>query len=148
MARSTEALVEPDILKWARSTAGLSVDEPAHSLQTAPEKVQAWEDGEQHPSMSQLRRMAVAYRRLLSDFYLPRPPEQDPLPHDFRRLPGEVALRYTKVLRTSSGSPGNAGRWRSTSQPSWIPTSRSCRPNCRSTTTLSAWARTCAGCSA
>lgn len=99
MARSTEALVEPDILKWARSTAGLSVDEPAHSLQTAPEKVQAWEDGEQHPSMSQLRRMAVAYRRLLSDFYLPRPPEQDPLPHDFRRLPGEVALRYTKVLR-------------------------------------------------
>ena len=99
MARSTEALVEPDILKWARATAGLSIDEAARSLQTAPEKVLAWEGGDQHPSMSQLRRMAVTYRRLLSDFYLPRPPEEDPLPHDFRRLPGEVALRYSKALR-------------------------------------------------
>ena len=49
--------------------------------------------------MAQLRRMAAAYRRLLSDFYLPRPPEDDPLPHDFRRLPGEVAFRYSKALR-------------------------------------------------
>jgi Zn-dependent peptidase ImmA (M78 family) len=99
MPRSTEALVEPDILRWARATAGLSIDEAAHSLQTRPEKVQAWEDGEAHPSMAQLRRMAAAYRRLLSDFYLPRPPEDDPLPHDFRRLPGEVAFRYSKALR-------------------------------------------------
>ncbi len=99
MPRSTEALVEPDILRWARDTAGLSVDEAAHSLQTRPEKVQAWEDGEEHPSMAQLRRMATTYRRLLSDFYLPRRPEDDPLPHDFRRLPGEVAFRYSKALR-------------------------------------------------
>jgi Zn-dependent peptidase ImmA (M78 family)/transcriptional regulator with XRE-family HTH domain len=99
MARSTEALVEPDILRWARDTAGLSVDEAAHSLQTQPERVQAWEDGAAHPSMAQLRRMATTYRRLLSDFYLPRRPEDDPLPHDFRRLPGEVAFRYSKALR-------------------------------------------------
>jgi Zn-dependent peptidase ImmA (M78 family) len=99
MPRSTEALVEPDILRWARDAAGLSVDEAAHSLQTQPEKVQAWEEGATHPSMAQLRRMAAAYRRLLSDFYLPRPPENDPLPHDFRRLPGEVAFRYSKALR-------------------------------------------------
>jgi Zn-dependent peptidase ImmA (M78 family) len=99
MARSTEALVEADILKWARSTAGLSIDEAAASLQTKPEKVAAWESGTESPSMSQLRRMAVTYRRLLSDFYLPRPPQDEPLPHDFRRLPGEVAFRYSKALR-------------------------------------------------
>ncbi len=99
MPRSTEALVEPDILRWARATAGLSVEEAASSLQTKPEKVQAWEEGGEHPSMSQLRRMAAAYRRLLSDFYLPKPPEEEPLPHDFRRLPGEVAFRYSKALR-------------------------------------------------
>ena len=99
MPRSTEALVEPEILQWARATAGLSVDEAARSLQTRPEKVQAWEEGHEHPSMSQLRRMATAYRRLLSDFYLPRRPDDDPLPHDFRRLPGEVAFRYSKALR-------------------------------------------------
>jgi Zn-dependent peptidase ImmA (M78 family) len=97
--RSTEAVVEPAVLAWARSSAGLSIEEAAHSLQTKPEKVRAWEEGNEHPSMAQLRRMAAAYKRLLSDFYLPKPPKDDPLPHDFRRLPGEVAFRYSRALR-------------------------------------------------
>ena len=99
MARSVAALVEPDILKWARSTAGLSIDEAASSLQTKRERVAAWEDGAESPSMSQLRKMAAAYKRLLSDFYLPHPPVEDAIPHDFRRLPGEVAFRYSRALR-------------------------------------------------
>ena len=49
--------------------------------------------------MAQLRKMASAYKRLLSDFFLPAPPEEDPIPHDFRRLPGEVANRYSRALR-------------------------------------------------
>jgi len=49
--------------------------------------------------MAQLRKMAVAYKRLLSDFYLPSPPKEDSIPHDFRRLPGEVASRYSRALR-------------------------------------------------
>ena len=57
--RSTEALVEPAILNWARSSAGLSIEEAAHSLQTKPEKITAWEGGEASPSMSQLRKMAI-----------------------------------------------------------------------------------------
>ena len=97
-SRSTEAVVEPAILSWARSTAGLSIEEAAHSLQTKPEKVLAWEKGEASPSMSQLRKMTTTYKRLLSDFYLPAPPEEEPLPHDFRRLPGEVALRYSPAF--------------------------------------------------
>ena len=99
MARSTEAIVEPSILTWARATAGLSIEEAANSLQTKPEKVQAWEEGEESPSMAQLRKMATAYKRILSDFYLPAAPREEPLPHDFRRLPGEVALHYSRALR-------------------------------------------------
>ena len=99
MARSTEALVEPDILKWARSSAGFSVEEAAASVQTKPEKLAAWEEGSESPSMSQLRKMATAYKRLLSDFYLPAPPEEEAIPHDFRRMPGEVALHYSRPLR-------------------------------------------------
>lgn len=97
--RSTDALVEPAILVWARASAGLSVDEAARSLQVKPEKVVAWERGTANPSMSQLRKMATTYKRLLSDFYLPEAPLEDPLPHDFQRLPGEVALQYSKALR-------------------------------------------------
>src|SRR5690348_3726586 len=97
--RSTEAEVEPALLTWARSTAGLSVEEAAHSLQTKPERLIEWEEGARHPSMAQLRRMASVYKRLLSDFFLPAPPEEAPIPHDFRRLPGEVANRYSRALR-------------------------------------------------
>jgi Zn-dependent peptidase ImmA (M78 family) len=99
MARSTEALVEGDILTWARSTAGFSIEEAAAKLNTKPEKVTAWEGGVERPSMAQLRNMAVAYKRLLSDFYLPQRPAEDAIPHDFRRLPGEVAFRYSRPLR-------------------------------------------------
>ncbi len=98
-ARSTEAEVEPAILAWARASAGMSIEEAAQSLQTKPERVVEWEEGERHPSMAQLRKMAAAYKRLLSDFFLPEPPKEDPIPHDFRRLPGEVAFRYSRALR-------------------------------------------------
>jgi len=98
-SRSTEAEVEPAILAWARASAGMSIEEAAQSLQTKPERLVEWEQGERHPSMAQLRKMAAAYKRLLSDFFLPEPPREDPIPHDFRRLPGEVAFHYSRALR-------------------------------------------------
>jgi Zn-dependent peptidase ImmA (M78 family)/DNA-binding XRE family transcriptional regulator len=97
--KHARAIVEPKILKWARSTAGLSVDEAAKALQTKTDKVIAWESGEMPPSMPQLRKMASVYRRLLSDFYLPSAPAATPIPHDFRRLPGQVASVYSRDLR-------------------------------------------------
>jgi Zn-dependent peptidase ImmA (M78 family) len=95
----TEALVKPEMLRWARETAGLSLDEASRSAQTGRKKIEAWERGDNRPSMPQLRRLATAYKRLLSDFYLPTPPAEKPLPHDFRRLPGEGLLHYSRGLR-------------------------------------------------
>lgn len=97
--KHARAFVEPEILEWARTSAGLTIEEAAKALQTKAENVQAWEEGALQPSMPQLRKMATAYKRLLSDFYLPKPPEQPTLPHDFRRLPGEVAKVYSRELR-------------------------------------------------
>lgn len=99
MARSSETVVDPAILVWARSTSGLSIEEAAARIPTKPERVADWENGEGAPSMAQLRKMAAIYKRLLSDFFLPAVPREEPLPHDFRRLPGEVALRYSRALR-------------------------------------------------
>lgn len=99
MARSAEALVEAPILKWARETAGLTAQEAARSLQTTDQKVLAWEGGDERPSMPQLRKMATVYKRQLSDFYLPAPPEERPLPHDFRRLPGNGVFHYGRAIR-------------------------------------------------
>ena len=49
--------------------------------------------------MGQLRNLATIYKRSISDFYLPAPPAEKPIPHDFRRSPGEVALVYSPSLR-------------------------------------------------
>jgi len=92
-------MVEARILKWARDTAGLLPEEAAHSLQVKVKKLVAWENGNKRPSMPQLRKMAVVYKRQLSDFYRPAPPDDVPLPHDFRRLPGDGVFHYTRALR-------------------------------------------------
>ena len=99
MAKRIQAFVEPAVLLWARETAGYSVEEVADRLRKEPEIVSAWEEGSERPLMGQLRRLADLYKRSLSDFYLPRPPKDRPLPHDFRRAPGEVALVYSPALR-------------------------------------------------
>jgi Zn-dependent peptidase ImmA (M78 family)/DNA-binding XRE family transcriptional regulator len=99
LSRKTEALVEPAVLRWARETAGLAPEEAARSLKVKDKRINAWESGEERPSMPQLRKMAVVYKRLLSDFYLPSPPPESPLPHDFRRLPGEGVFFYSRPLR-------------------------------------------------
>jgi Zn-dependent peptidase ImmA (M78 family) len=99
LSRKSEALVEPAVLRWARETAGLAPGEAARSLQVKDERIHAWESGEKRPSVPQLRKMAVVYKRLLSDFYLPSPPPERPLPHDFRRLPSEGVFFYSRPLR-------------------------------------------------
>ncbi len=99
MARSSETVVDPAILVWARSTAGLSIEEAAARIPTKAERVLDWEHGEGGPSMAQLRKMAGIYKRLLSDFFLSAVPQEEALPHDFRRMPGEVAGRYSRALR-------------------------------------------------
>jgi Zn-dependent peptidase ImmA (M78 family)/DNA-binding XRE family transcriptional regulator len=86
-------------LQWARKAAGLTPGEAARSLQIKDQKVIAWEKGTERPSMPQLRKMAIVYKRLLSDFYLPAPPDEAPLPHDFRRLPGDGVFHYGRTLR-------------------------------------------------
>ena len=99
MAKRIQALVTPELLTWARETAGYSIDELASKLKQAPETITAWEEGSQRPYMGQLRRIATICKRSVSDFYLPTPPERETLPHDFRRSPGEIAMFYSPALR-------------------------------------------------
>jgi Zn-dependent peptidase ImmA (M78 family)/DNA-binding XRE family transcriptional regulator len=99
MPRSPEALVEPSLLESLRISAGFSLADIAQKIQTTLEKVESWENGHSRPSMPKLRKLAQAYKRPISDFYLPRAPEEPAIPHDFRRLPDEGAQRYSPVLR-------------------------------------------------
>jgi Zn-dependent peptidase ImmA (M78 family) len=81
-------VINPEILIWARETAGLSLDEAARVLSS---KLASYEAGEIAPSRALLKRMAKKYRRSLLVFYLSEPPITGDRGRDFRTLPDSLA---------------------------------------------------------
>lgn len=84
--------VNPIILSWARTTAGLSLEDAARRLQVAEakgqaprERLAALEAGTTQPTRALLLRMARVYRRPLILFYLDAPPPRSKRVEDFRR---------------------------------------------------------------
>ncbi|MDI9336267.1 MAG: XRE family transcriptional regulator [Gammaproteobacteria bacterium] len=80
--------IQPEVLRWARTTCGLSVNKVAEMLKTSPSKIEDWESGAGVPTYSQLEKLAYKiYKRPLAMFFLPSPPEE-PIPkREFRTLP-------------------------------------------------------------
>lgn len=85
--------VNPQILIWARETAGLSEEEAAKKLGlSGVDRLLALETGDRDPSRRQLTKMAEKYRRPLLTFYLPERPRTSDKGQDFRTLPeGQAA---------------------------------------------------------
>lgn len=63
-----------------------------------PERLQEWEAGQGHPSLAQARRLAAAYKRPLAALFLPEPPRDFTVPHDFRRVPDLPTPRLSPRL--------------------------------------------------
>ena len=90
LQNGTMPKVNPQILVWARETAGLSRKEAAKKLSmSGPDRIRALEAGERDPSRRQLTNMSEKYRRPLLTFYLPNPPKSSDRGQDFRTLPDE-----------------------------------------------------------
>ena len=86
--------VNPEILVWARETAGLSLEDAAKKLaltensdRGAAVRLKEFETGDVSPSTAVLSRMSKTYRRSLLSFYLSAPPAKASRGHDFRLLP-------------------------------------------------------------
>jgi Zn-dependent peptidase ImmA (M78 family) len=86
--------VNPDILVWARETAGLTPEEAVRRLSLSPsknmtgaEKLAAYESGVLSPSRPLLLKMSQQYRRPLIAFYMKSRPAQGTRPEDFRNIP-------------------------------------------------------------
>lgn len=87
MAKRVDALVEPTMLVWARRTSGYTIEEVARKARVDVERILSWENGDTRPTIDQLRKLAQIFKRPLAAFYLPEPPKDFTIPHDFRRLP-------------------------------------------------------------
>ena len=85
--------INPEIIVWARETAGLTHEEAAKKLgfqdsskSSATEKLASLENGDNEPSRPQLLKMEAQYRRPLLTFYLSKPPIRGSRGVDFRTL--------------------------------------------------------------
>ena len=99
------AKVNPEILVWARETAGLTEEEAARKLgfrdstkSSAKEKLEEIEGGQKEPTRPQLLKMAGQYRRPLLTFYLSKPPQQSQRGADFRNPPQSNLPRSEGLL--------------------------------------------------
>lgn len=90
--------INPELLVWARETAGLTREKAAKALAIGGSKVPAsemlrrYEEGEKEVSRALLVKMAGVYRRPLLVFYLPSPPARAERGEDFRTLPDELRI--------------------------------------------------------
>lgn len=73
-------------LTWARTTVGMPLDTAAKKIGVKPEKLTAWESGQEVPSFAQLLKICEAYKRAPAVFFLESLPEESPPPKDFRIL--------------------------------------------------------------
>ena len=99
--------VNPEILRWARETAGLTREEAADKLAVSEtrgvpgaERLAAYESGEQEPSRPLLLRMAKQYHRPLLAFYMSQVPRTGERGQDFRTLPPEHSRAQDALVDT------------------------------------------------
>lgn len=80
--------VNPKILRWARLSLGMSVDEVGRRMNKSIDIIEAWENGTAYPTYVQLEKLAYGvYKRPLALFFFPEPPEEEPVDRSFRTLP-------------------------------------------------------------
>ena len=112
MAGSIPALVKPELLVWARSSAKLSSAQAAERAKIDLHDLGEWEAGHELPSLAQLRELGRIYKRPLAVFFLAEPPLRFDAQREFRRLagtvPGEESSKLVFALRWAAFRRGTA----------------------------------------
>ena len=98
MSKRIEAIVKPDLLIWARESAGFTKEGAADKLGVKLQKLEDWEAGISRPTIKQLRKLGKQYKRPIAVFYLDEKPiDFQPL-HDFRRISGTIGFQQPVQL--------------------------------------------------
>jgi Zn-dependent peptidase ImmA (M78 family)/DNA-binding XRE family transcriptional regulator len=79
------AYITPEILKWARETAKISLDIAASKVNKTSDVLSKWETGESYPTIKQAEKLAKVYKRPFSIFFLPEIPKDFQPLQDFRK---------------------------------------------------------------
>jgi len=90
-----KAYITPQVLKWARESARMSIETAAAKVSVDPVRLQEWEEGTDQPTIHQGETLAKAYRRPFALFFLPE------IPRDFQPLQD---FRKTNAIPLSTAS--------------------------------------------
>ena len=74
---SDRAFITPKVLKWARESARISLEDAASKISVSSNKLNDWEEGISQPTIKQAETLAKTYRRPFAVFFLPD------IPRDF-----------------------------------------------------------------
>lgn len=101
MTARVKALVKPELITWARKSAGFGTADAAARLKIDEVQLVEWENpnDESSPSIPQLRKMATLYKRPLAVFFLDEVPKDFMVMRDLRRLPGTGPRHYSPELQ-------------------------------------------------
>ena len=103
MAKSVQALITPEVLKWVREKRiRLDLDFAAEKLKIDPKRLEAWEYGTEKPTFAQLKKIAKLYKTHVSIFYLPKPPTDFKPLTDYRVLPGTNTRDDDEIYRLNA----------------------------------------------
>lgn len=91
------AFITPQVLKWARTTARMTLEEAASKVSVSVERIEQWEKGDSYPTIRQAQKLAKSYQRPFAVFFLPDIPSDFQPLTDFRKS-GSIPLSTSSIF--------------------------------------------------
>jgi Zn-dependent peptidase ImmA (M78 family)/transcriptional regulator with XRE-family HTH domain len=91
------AFITPNILKWARESAKITIETAAAKVSVTADKLKEWEEGVTPPTIRQAQLLAKAYKRPFALLFLPEIPRDFQPLEDFRK-PGSKELTTSSIF--------------------------------------------------
>ena len=96
------AIITPQVLIWAREHLDLSLKAASEYLKLDQDKLLAWEEGRNYPTVRQAKDIAKKYKIPYFYFFLPEPPKNIKLPknQDYRTFSNQPIKTFSIELKT------------------------------------------------
>ncbi len=88
--------INPSILVWARQSSSTPLDEAYSKF--GKEQLDAWENGRDYPTYSQLKAICDYYRKPVAICFFPEPPHLKNIPSSCRTLPSQLHTVFSRNL--------------------------------------------------
>ena len=92
-----ELPINPQLLTWARETAGYSLEEIA--VASGFGRFPEWEAGERFPTYAQLEKIADKLHRPIAVFFFPEPPDETGIEKSLRAMTEEDVQKLSPLIR-------------------------------------------------